>query len=99
MATKAKKKIIKAKVKKVLEKKSTKFIKPALYVFAGTISIINLFNCRCKLFLGIKGRFGISVNKKRHVGGKDIMKLKEIAEALSVKPEVFICCLKNFTTS
>jgi hypothetical protein len=34
----------------------------------------------------MKGRLGISVNKKRQVGGIDIIKLKEIAEALSVSP-------------
>jgi hypothetical protein len=51
------------------------------------------------LFFGMNGRFGINVNKKRHVGGMDIIKLKEIADALSASPEIFNCCLKNFITS
>ena len=51
------------------------------------------------LFLGMKGRLGISVNKNRQVGGIDIIKLKEIADARSVNPETFNCFLKNFITS
>lgn len=51
------------------------------------------------LFLGMKGRLGISVNKKRQVGGMDIIKLKEMADALSVNPDILNCFLKNFTTS
>lgn len=82
-----------------LKKKSTKFIKPALYVFAGTISIIKLCNCTWILFFGMKGRLGISVNKNRQVGGMDMIKLKEMADALSVKPDTFSCFLKNFITS
>lgn len=47
----------------------------------------------------MKGRLGISVNRNKQVGGMDIMKLKEIAEALSVNPDILNCFLKNFTTS
>jgi hypothetical protein len=82
-----------------LKKKSTKFINPALYVFAGTMSIIKLCNCICILFLGMNGRLGISVNKNKQVGGMDMIKLKEMAEALSVKPDIRNCFLKNLTTS
>ena len=47
----------------------------------------------------MKGRFGISVNKNRQVGGMDMIKLKEMADALSVNPETLNCFLKNFITS
>jgi len=47
----------------------------------------------------MNGKFGIRVNKNRQVGGMDIIKLKEIAEALSVKPDTRNCFLKNFITS
>jgi len=58
-----------------LMKVSTKFIRPWLYVFAGTISTINPCNCVLIPFLETKGRLGINVNRKRQVGGIDMMKL------------------------
>jgi hypothetical protein len=47
----------------------------------------------------MNGRLGISVNKNKQVGGMDMIKLKEMAEALSVKPDIRNCFLKNLTTS
>ena len=47
----------------------------------------------------MKGRLGMSVNKNRQVGGMDIIKLNEIADALSVNPDTRSCFLKNLTTS
>jgi hypothetical protein len=47
----------------------------------------------------MKGRFGISVNKNKQVGGMDMIKLKEMADALSVNPDTRNCFLKNLTTS
>ena len=82
-----------------LKKKSTKFINPGLYVLAGPMSTIKLWSWFWMLFLGMKGRFGIRVNKKRQVGGIDMIKLKEMADALSVKPDTLSCFLKNFITS
>jgi hypothetical protein len=47
----------------------------------------------------MKGRLGIRVKRKRQVGGMDIIKLKEMADALSVSPETRNCFLKNLITS
>ena len=47
----------------------------------------------------IKGKFGINVNKNKNDGGIAIIKLYEIADALSVSPTVFTCFKKKAITS
>jgi hypothetical protein len=49
--------------------------------------------------LEIKGRLGINVKKNRHVGGTDIIKLYEIAAALSVKLGMLKFLPKKLITS
>ena len=80
-------------------KLSTKFIRPVLYVLAGTISTIKVCNCVFIPFFEIKGRLGIKVKRNRHVAGTDIIKLYEIAAALSVRLGILKRLLKKLTTS
>ena len=47
----------------------------------------------------MKGRLGIKVKRNRQVGGIDIIKLYEIAAALSVKLGILKRLLKKLSTS
>lgn len=52
----------------------------------------------CFFTLKVEGKYGMIENKKRNPAGKAIIKLKEMADARSYKPNVFNCLNKNLTT-
>ena len=56
-------------------------------------------NCFCIDFFEINGRFGINVNKNNNDGGMAMMKLYEIADALSDSPFALNCFKKKRSTS
>ncbi len=61
--------------------------------------MIKACSCIFTFFLEKKGKFGISVNRNKHVGGTDIIKLYEIAAALSVRLRMLKFFVKKLITS
>ena len=57
-----------------------------LYTLEGTTSLMKVWICACRFFREINGKLGIRVNRQSREGGMAMMKLYEMADALSVNP-------------